>query len=249
MTVPLLIAPSIATGVTDPPEDVAFTRRAAYLRPADALLLADVHLGRDRQSDVQLPLGEREDILERLASAIDRFEPAEVVVAGDLLHSFGHLPDDVADAVEDLERLVSGAGATLAVTPGNHDTVLEGAFEGEMADERRLDDGTVVCHGHEHPDAGADRYVLGHDHPAITIEGRKHPCFLYGEDVLADSDVLVLPAFNRLARGAVVDGMHGDDFMSPVLAGGAGDYRPVVFDEDAEQALAFPRLSRLRDYL
>jgi putative SbcD/Mre11-related phosphoesterase len=235
--------------VTDPPADVEFTRRAAYLCAADALVVADIHLGRDQQSDVQLPLGEREDVLERFGAALDRFGPDEVVVAGDLLHSFRYLPDEVAEALDAIAALVADAGADLVVTPGNHDTVLGGAFDGRTAPEHRLDDGTVVCHGHEFPDVDADRYVLGHDHPAITIEGRKHPCFLYGPGVLDDAAVLVLPAFNRLARGAVVDGMHGDDFMSPVLAEGAGDYRPIVFDEDADEALAFPSLSRLREHL
>lgn len=249
MTAPLFTAQFLASSVPAPFEDVTVTRRAAYLRPADALLVADVHLGRDRESDVQLPLGEREDVLDRLADAIDRFEPAEVVVAGDLLHSFGSLPDGVADSVDGFERIVAEASATLVVTPGNHDTVIDEAFDGDTTDEHRLDDGTVVCHGHEPPDAEADRYVLGHDHPAITIEGRKHPCFLYGEAAYGNADVLVLPAFNRLTRGAVVDGMHGDDFMSPVLSSGAGDYRPIVFDEDAEDALAFPPLSHLREYL
>lgn len=235
--------------MTDPPADVAFTRRGAYVEPADALVVADVHLGRDEQSDVQLPLGERADVLDRLGAALDRFDPSEVVVAGDLLHSFGHLPDGVADAVDAFAVAVTDVGADLVVTPGNHDTVLDAAFDGPTPAEHRLDDGTVVCHGHERPAADADRYVLGHDHPAITIEGRKHPCFLHGEGAFGGADVLVLPAFNRLARGVVVEGRYGDDFMSPVLAGGVGAYRPVVYDEDAGEALAFPALSGLREHL
>lgn len=235
--------------MSDTPAAVAFTRRAAYVRPADALVVADVHLGRDRQSDVQLPLGEFEDVLDRLAGAIDRFDPGEVVVAGDLLHSFGHLPEGVADAVDALRGTVADSGAALVVTPGNHDTILGEAFDGPTPAEHRLDDETVVCHGHDRPECDAPRYVLGHDHPAITIEGCKHPCFLYGEGTFRGADVLVLPAFSRLARGAVVDGMRGDDFASPVLAGGAGDYRPVVYDADAGEALAFPRLVELREYL
>ena len=235
--------------MTGAPADVAFTRRAAYLRGADALVVADVHVGRDRQSSVELPLGERADLLDRLAGALDRFEPAEVVVAGDLLHSFGHVPAGVAEAVEAFEDAVEDAGATLVVTPGNHDPMLEEVIDARSPDEHRLPDGSVVCHGHERPAAGADRYVLGHDHPAITIEGRKHPCFLYGEGIVDGADVLVLPAFNRLARGTVVDGLTGADAMSPLLSGGLGGFRPVVYDADAGEPLVFPPLSALREHL
>jgi putative SbcD/Mre11-related phosphoesterase len=244
----LLLSRSVRSTVPDLPRDLAFARRCLYVEPADALVLADVHLGRDRASAVQLPLGERADVLERLGAALDRFEPGEVVVAGDLLHSYGRVPDGVEDSVDELWAAVETAGAELVVTPGNHDGVLDAVFDGPAPAEHVLDDGTVVCHGHERPEPGAPRYVLGHDHPAVTIEGRRHPCFLYGEATVGDGDVVVLPAFSRLARGVSVGG-HRDGFLSPVLSGGAGDYRPVVYEDDAGEALAFPPLSELREHL
>lgn len=237
------------TDVPEPPADVAFARRAAYVEPADALLVADLHVGRDRQSDVQLPLDERGDVLERLRAALERFGPREVVVAGDLLHSFGHLPGGVAETLDVLAGAVEDACADLVVTRGNHDGLVPDAVDAHTPDEHRLTDGTLVCHGHERPEGTAERYVVGHDHPAITIEGRKHPCFLYGEGAFRGGDVLVLPAFSRLARGTAVDGMTAPDFMSPVTAAAAGTYRPVVYDADAGEALAFPPLAALREHL
>lgn len=234
--------------MADTPQDVAFARRAAYLEPADALVLADVHLGRDRGSAVELPLGERDDVLDRLGGLLDRFTPATVVVAGDLLHSFDHLPDGVAEAVASFRKVVEAAGADLVVTPGNHDGLLGTAFDGTTPEEHRLADGTLVCHGHERPSGSAPRYVVGHDHPALEVEGRRHPCFLYGEGAFRDGDVLVLPAFSRLARGVDVGAARGG-FMSPLLAGGAGGFSPVVYDDDAGEALAFPPLSALREHL
>jgi putative SbcD/Mre11-related phosphoesterase len=244
----LLVSGAVRSTVPDLPRDLAFARRCLYVQPADALVLADVHLGRDRESAVQLPLGERADVLERLRAALDRFEPGEVVVAGDLLHSFGRVPEGVDEAVDQLSAAVESAGAELVVTPGNHDGVLDAVFDGPAPAEHVLDDGTVVCHGHEQPSPGAPRYVLGHDHPAVTIEGQRHPCFLYGEAALGAGDVVVLPAFSRLARGVAVGGRR-DGFLSPVLSGGAGDYRPVVYDEDGGEPLAFPPLTELREHL
>ena len=66
--------------------------RAAYLPAADTLVCADLHVGRDETSDVAFRLGEHEDLLERFAALCRRYEPREVVVAGDLLHSFSGAP-------------------------------------------------------------------------------------------------------------------------------------------------------------
>ncbi|MFC6726746.1 metallophosphoesterase, partial [Halobium palmae] len=91
-------------------------------------------------------------------------------------------------------------------------------------------------------------YVVGHDHPAIEIEGQKRPCFLYGPGVYRGADVLVLPAFNRLARGVTVNGRWGSDFQSPLLSR-VNEFRPVVYDTDSQETLEFPPLGKLRRML
>jgi metallophosphoesterase superfamily enzyme len=108
-------------------------------------------------------------------------------------------------------------------------------------DEHRLADGTLVCHGHEAPDAEADRYVIGHDHPAIRIEGKRRPCYLYGEGAYRGGDVLALPAFNPLATGTLVNRLDRHDPASPLLAD-VRAFRPVVWDEAAEETYVFPPL-------
>ena len=235
--------------MSGPVADVVFARRAAYLESADTLVLADLHLGRAEDSNVQFPVGEREDVLDRLGTLLERFAPETVVVAGDLLHAFGRFSPSVAESVGTVERLVADAGAAFVVTPGNHDALIEKVFDGPTPAEHRLPDGTVVYHGHERPEKTAGRYVFGHDHPAIEIEGKRHPCFLYGEGVYRSADVLVLPAFTRLARGVAVNGAYGSDLMSPVLTRGIETYRPLVYDADTEETLAFPPLTQFREML
>lgn len=231
--------------VSPRPADVAFARRAAYVEPADALVLADLHLGRDRASDVDFPLGERADVFERMGRLLERFAPSEVVVAGDLLHSFAFVPDGVAATVAAVRAAVAEAGASLVVTPGNHDGLVEEVFDGPTPDEHRLTDGTVVCHGHERPTTDGPRYVVAHDHPTLTVEGQRHPCFLHGGTT--DGEVLVIPAFSRLARGVTVGAEA--EFMSPLLPAGADAFRPIVYDDERAEALAFPPLASLREHL
>lgn len=218
--------------------------RALYVPDERTLVLADVHLGRDRASNVQLPLGERRDLLDRLEALLSRFEPREVVVAGDLLHSFDRLPRAVERSLRETEALIDDAGARLVVTRGNHDSMLGSVFD-RVVSEYAVGD-LLVCHGHEHPrsEAGASGTVIGHVHPAITIEGRKHPCYLRGPT--DEGETLVLPAFTRLAGG--VDVSRTRSFRSPLL-GPPSTYRPIVRDEADDETLTFPPLGEFRSLL
>lgn len=223
-------------------QEAVFRDRAVYFPSAGTLVIADVHLGRDRASNVELPLGERTGVLDRLARLLDRFGPEEVVVAGDLLHSFDRLPDEVERSLAALETRIDDAGAALVVVEGNHDTMLGSLLETES--ERVVGD-ALVRHGHDSPEEDASLYVIGHEHPAITIEGRKRPCYLVGPAV-PGGRALVLPAFTRLAPGSDVSRTRR--FRSPLLSR-PGEYRPIVRDEGADETLWFPPLSEFRALL
>jgi putative SbcD/Mre11-related phosphoesterase len=231
--------------VSDTPSWVAFGERAAYLPAADALVLADLHVGRDAASNVSLPMGERDDIVERLQRVLAEFEPSTVVVAGDLLHVHGSVPAGARETLDAITATVGDAGAALRVARGNHDTMLDAVgVDAEAVVE--LADGTVVWHGHEDPPVDGERYVVGHEHPAVEIEGTRHPCFLYGPNQHDGSDVLVLPAFTRLAAGTLVNGLTRDDSLTSMLSNPDG-FRPVVVSEG--ETLAFPALGDLRGLL
>lgn len=223
-------------------EGCVFRDRAVYLPDERTLVLADVHLGRDRASNVELPLGEREDVLERLDALLVRFDPREVVVAGDLLHSFDRLAHGVERSLRRFEARIEDRGARLIVTRGNHDPMLDSVLEGVVSEHRVGD--ALVCHGHERPEEAAG-YITGHVHPAITIAGRKRPCYLRGTTTDGASG-LILPAFTRLAGG--VDVSRVRSFRSPLL-GAPGEYRPIVRDEDGEETLEFPPLGEFRSLL
>lgn len=237
---------------------VSIRDRAVSVPDTGTLVLADVHLGRAAASSVEAPIDDGTDSLERLERTLAATDPTTVVVAGDLLHSFSRIPTSVEDELARLTAAVDRAGASLIVTRGNHDTMLESVFDGECVESYRLEadaDGTgettIVCHGHERPaeDAeGVDRYVIGHDHPALSIDGRKRPCFLYGPNAYDGADVLVLPAFTRLARGSTVNRRSARDFQSPLVTDVDAFY-PAVWDEASEQALWFPPLGACRRLL
>ncbi len=234
---------------TDPSLQVRLADRAAYFPPADTLVCADLHLGRDRTAQVEFPLGERTRVPERLNTLLDQFDPGTVVFAGDLLHTFDHLPAGVEDTLGELLDLVDRAGATPVLLTGNHDSMLASIAPTSIAESYRLADDTLVVHGHAAPDAGVlqnvSRVVIGHVHPAIVIEGQRRPCYLYNPDT--DPSVFVVPAFTTLAPGTPVNEGTGD-LPSPLISR-LDAFRPAVWDPAADETLWFPPLRRLRSIL
>ena len=227
-------------------EGLDFRDRAVYLPEVDGLVLADLHLGRAARSRVELPLGERAGIVDRLRALLDRFEPGEVVLAGDVLDAFSTVPEGVREALRTIQSAVGEAGADLTLVTGNHDPMLGELVE--SVDEYRLDGLTVVCHGHVIPEGRGDRYLIGHDHPAIVIEGRRRPCFLFEQGGYEGGDVVMLPAFNQLLAGTPVNRVTADRIQSPLLSSLDG-VRPIVHDPEADETLTFPPLGAMKKFL
>jgi len=231
--------------------DPEYCDRAVIL--GETLVLADLHLGKGAASRVELPLGGDTEVIERIETLLDRFAPETVVLAGDVLHAFDYVPDPAKQALQDLNRAVRRSGADLVVLRGNHDTMLDSVWDGEVCDTYRFhsadSEETVVCHGHEPPPDGAECYVIGHDHPAIVIEGQKRHCYFRGESVYRDSDLLVVPAFNRLVEGVTVNGRIGEAGERSPLLTDIGQLRPIVYEREADETFEFPRLDRFQRLL
>jgi hypothetical protein len=246
---------------------ISFLDRGVFLPATGTVVVADTHVGRDEASEVEFPLGESADLTDRLTALLTACDPNEVVFAGDVLHQFDRASYGIAERLRALTGACRHAGATPVLVAGNHDSMLDSVWDGTVhehyriagVDSGRPDYEVLVCHGHEEPalatndgadaDAGVpDCYVVGHDHPAITIEGQRRPCFLFGEGVYRDRDVLMLPAFTSLAAGVEINGMRASDFQSPLIRR-VDDLRPVVYDTDAGESLVFPELGRFRRML
>ncbi|MFD1597434.1 metallophosphoesterase [Halobellus rarus] len=230
-------------------DDVVYLPRAVFIPAADALVVADLHIGRSEASDVEYPIGERRDLLERLRGLLTTVDPETAVFAGDVLHQFGTVSERSRETVERLVSACRDAGSSPVFVRGNHDAALDSVRDDVRDAYVASDDPrTVVCHGHEEPSIDAERYVIGHDHPAIEIEGQRRPCFLDIPDAYGDADVLMLPAFSRLAAGVEISDARPDDLLSP-LVDDLDRARPVVYDEDGAEALAFPPLGSFRRML
>ena len=229
-------------------DEFAYRDRAVYLETTETLVLADLHLGREAVSNVSAPLGERGDLLDRLARLRTAFDPTRVVFAGDILHSFSTVPHGVEQTVTDLYTECIDDGVEVIAIEGNHDRLLEQVWPASVEPAIRLADGTVVCHGHDEPALSGDRYLIGHDHPAITIEGVKRSCLCVDPTGYHGNEVAVLPAFTRLAGGVELNRLRGDAFQSPLVPSVDG-LQPIIWDADGETMLEFPPLGEFRRLL
>jgi len=229
-------------------DDIEFRDRAVYLGATNTLVVADLHLGRAASSNVDVPLDETGDIHSRLAALIERFEPQQVVFAGDILHSFSTVPRGVEQTVSDLYEQCLAAGCEPIATEGNHDTQLESVWPDDIVDSVRLADGTVICHGHTVPDRHGERYIIGHDHPTISIEGKRHPCLCVDPTGYRGRELLVLPAFTRLASGVELNQLRADALQSPLISS-VDSLQPHIWDAESKTTLEFPPLGEFRRLL
>ena len=248
--------------------------RTVFLPAASALVVADLHAGRASATNAGLLLNERRDLLDRLTAAVAATDPETVVLAGDLLHRFGSPSERTAGTVRALAGAVRAAGARPVAVAGNHDAGLASVWPGPVHEAFCLADGTLVCHGHTAPDAEAraeaERYVCGHLHPAVEIEGRKRDCFLYDPSGYRGQPTLVLPAFSTFAAGLRVERRDAVDSplvpdLDDVRLGVVDGVAPGATEEDGVApgateedgvapgttgaALWFPPLADLRPYL
>lgn len=191
-------------------------RRAVYLREEGVLAIADLHLGyawSHRMNGQMLPLA-KDDALGRLSELLDCYKPARLVLLGDIVHSAANAPA----LVDELKTLVAVAEETseLVLIAGNHDRKLHNFFQKigmarALITEYRAGQ-NLLLHGDRKPSDKAQRYIIGHEHPAIVIgdgvtTSRKFPCFLISEDVLT------LPSFSSWSAHTPYAAY---EFMSPL---------------------------------
>jgi len=229
-------------------DDFVVRDRALYLQSTETLVVADLHLGREATANVSAPLGERSDLLGRLSTLRSVFKPTRIVFAGDLLHSFSTIPAGVGETVAKLYQDCVDDGVDVVAIEGNHDQLLDSVWPGSVESVVKLDDHTVICHGHEEPTQRGKRYLIGHDHPAITIEGVKRPCFCVDPVGYCDTQLVVLPAFTRLAGGVELNHLRADALQSPLISS-VDSLQPIVWDPTDEKTLQFPPLGEFRRLL
>ena len=171
--------------------------RAVYWEAENALIVADLHVGKSahfRKAGIAVPANIVQEDLYRLQRLITQYRPQRIIVVGDMFHSSANnevqyfklwrqqFPHIIFDLVT-----------------GNHD-IMDPAVYASL--DIRLHDFLEVqdiyfIHDAEDKPAVLSSYVLsGHIHPGVRMVGYgrqslRLPCFYFG------AEVAVLPAFSE----------------------------------------------------
>lgn len=173
--------------------------RALFWPRERLLAIADLHLGKGqvfREAGIALPRGGTADDLARLDALVVQFEPARLLVLGDMLH--GPLPADAPWLRAWADWRAQQLGLQVALVAGNHDRAIDAARLGLDAVVRSLDLGPFRFEHDPRPIPG--RFVLGgHLHPVVRLH--RHGLRAQLPALWAQSGHAVLPAFSRFTGG------------------------------------------------
>lgn len=180
-------------------------QRSIYWEDEQALILADLHLGKSghfRKSGIGIPQTVFKEDMQRLLQLVQFFKPQKLIVVGDMFHSeankelglFSRWRKDVSWLKIELVR-------------GNHD-ILTKEWYADNDIELHQDKLVINNIGFQHdyiPGEEPDNiYVFsGHIHPGVVVRGgaKQHlsfPCFHFAESYCT------LPAFSLFTGFSLV---------------------------------------------
>lgn len=216
-----------------------YGERAVHWAAADALLIADLHLGKGevfRRSGLTVPRGGTATDLARLSALLAATGASRLLILGDVLHGELHLDAgwredwakfrrahralQIEAILGNHDRELQRDSAVGANTPGAASTALSLVLRKDGAVER----GFSLCH--EPARAPADSpSVCGHLHPSATVpQLGKLPAFWWR----AAQRQLVLPAFSSFTGRTRLRSNPGDQLYAcaghavlPSLVGGS----------------------------
>ncbi|MFW5758438.1 MAG: ligase-associated DNA damage response endonuclease PdeM [Bacteroidota bacterium] len=166
--------------------------RVLFWHEKKMLILADLHLGKTswlRKHGMAVPEGLHKQDLDRLAQALQYFQPAVVSIVGDLFHVPVH---------SETEKFFQWMNAQNVeqwnLIRGNHDKISRNAdWPKELRMVEKVEIGAVtMIHHHNHDETYS---ISGHIHPGVHLrtankQNIKLPCFL------VSSTQIILPAFS-----------------------------------------------------
>lgn len=175
--------------------------RAVWWPAQEALLVADVHLGKDqvfRRQGLAVPCGVLQQDLERLELLLEETAAARLIILGDLVHAPPQAHDDWPDEIG--QWRARQADVEIDLVLGNHDRDLRVWLHQWQIDghEDMLElDGLLLMHEWR-PRLNAPG-LSGHLHPGARLKTRREqlrlPAYLVDES--PGREHLVLPAFGR----------------------------------------------------
>jgi putative SbcD/Mre11-related phosphoesterase len=138
----------------------------------------------------------------------------KIILLGDLKHEFGRISRDEWKEVLELIDYLKKKCNEIIIVKGNHDVVLESVTgkKGISVVDYFVFRDFVFLHGDKDfekskiYDKKIKRWIVGHGHPAITLEEKrgikkeKYKCFLVGK--FKGKEIIIVPSFFPITGGS-----------------------------------------------
>ena len=233
---------------------------ALYIKSLETVVIADIHLGYEYalalSQGYYLPKTQFEIIIEDLNAIIQKTNPTNMLIVGDIKHEFGHRSWQEYKEVKVLLDFLEKQLDKIIIVRGNHDNFIKGLFKkyekASFIDDMFIEGEYLFTHGHlvtkEIVENISKRTVImGHEHPALLLTDDigtkiKIPAFLYGPTQY-DGHIVVLPAISPLMPGTEVNLITQKEILSPLLKTIAklSDLTPYGVNR-RKSTLPFPKL-------
>lgn len=158
------------------------------------LVVADLHYGYElsqRAAGRLVPMWGMASIVERLTELVNEYEPARLIILGDLVHDHAA----AREAAEFLRDLATHC--EVVVIAGNHDRQIGSHVK--MVESVRTDR-FRFHHGHCAAEASDRIQIIGHHHPAAVVTdgaGLRLKCPAF----VQQTSCWIMPAFSPWAGG------------------------------------------------
>jgi DNA ligase-associated metallophosphoesterase len=178
--------------------------KVLYWESQNALLLADLHLGKDlhfRKSGVPVPEEVANETLLKLEALILKFQPQKVFLLGDLFH---HKNVKVVQSFNEFCDKFKNIDFTLIL--GNHDKWILGKTSFNTTKELLISNILLT-----HEPQGKENYhnICGHIHPAVKLSGKGKqqinlPCLWH------KNSQTILPSFGTFTGNHIIQPQKED---------------------------------------
>jgi putative SbcD/Mre11-related phosphoesterase len=194
--------------------------RCAIMKRRKVAIISDLHIGLEsvlEASGLHLPHIQTDSMKASLLRIIERYQPNQFIILGDLKHEFSKNLTQEWSEVQRLLGILQERGKVIVIK-GNHDNYLATIASKmgiDLVEQYELD-GVTFSHGHLPNDSRP--LVIGHEHPSIRLFDPigafvKMPCYIH----LPIEKILIIPAFSPLASGTDFTGANSRSVLSPVL--------------------------------
>ncbi len=236
--------------------NIEIIETSLWLKEEKILIVNDFHLGYEealQQKGILVPKFQLQEIIIILLRIFRKVKPLKIIINGDLKHEFGKMSSQEWKEVRQLLDFLRQHSKEIIIVRGHHDLAIR-SFAEKKEDERKEEKrvkivaeyhcgDTLIIHGDELVETTAQRIIIGHEHPAITLRAggkwEKYKCFLKGR--WNEKEIIAVPSFNPLIEGTDI---LKEETLSPFLK----DLDPFeVFIINAGEIFSFGEVRGIRD--